>query len=177
MKSPLLLDFYWTYSIDRWEEKKLELQNLIDNTTLLEKDTSISLLSTDREISRNYTSKVIQIISSELQAFAESIDAKELEIVDCWTVQYKKGDYQSVHTHGGSSYTGCIYIDFDKNEHEGTKLVTNGIDSETNGTAIVSPDIKEGDIMIIPSNILHFVTPNRSDKLRTILAFDINKQL
>ena len=36
-----------------------------------------------------------------------------------------------------------------------------------------NPDVKEGDIVFFPSQLLHYANPNTSDKERVILSFNM----
>ena len=128
---------------------------------------------TDRDSQRTYIDPFMEIFSDELQQFGRELNVLSFKIEDIWSVQYKRGDFHAVHTHGTCNFSGVLYLDYDEVEHTPTHFVMQNINPVTNMTDIVSPLVREGDIIIFPSNILHFTTPCKTDKIRKIISFDI----
>ena len=86
-----------------------------------------------------------------------------------WSVQYHKNDFHQPHTHGSLGYSAILYLDTDI----GTSFIQPWNDPITNKTVIVTPTIKEGDIIIFPAHILHFTNPIKKSIKRTIISWDI----
>lgn len=86
----------------------------------------------------------------------------------------KKHDYHQVHNHRTIGLTGIIYLEYDQLEHNPTYFIAPFNDPIKDTSLFYIPqNIKEGSIIVFPSFINHFSNPNKSDKERKILAFDI----
>ena len=168
---------YYTYKVKDWQEKKLKIQNAISHQVFTRNTANnVSFFDSDRENYRNYINDFLTIFSDELQEFGQELNLNSLKIEDIWTVQYDKGDYHVVHNHGAGNLSAVLYLDYDEKEHSGTYFVP-GQDNFNNRTEITSPTVQEGDIVIFPSNVLHFTVPNTSDKVRRVISFDISYNL
>ena len=164
---------YYKYTVKNWQEKKLKIQNAMKHQTYSRNDINgVSFFESDRKNYRNYINDFLSIFSEELQEFGREINVESFKIEDIWAVQYKKGDFHAVHTHGTCNLSAILYLDYDEIEHTPTHFVV-GQDNLKNSTEIASPPVMEGEIVIFPSNMLHFTTPNSSDKIRRIISFDI----
>ena len=92
---------------------------------------------------------------------------------DAWLTSYDKGDHQTIHNHRSYGFSGIIYIEYDPSVHTPTCFVAPWQDPKTDKTILKFPDVQEGTMLIFPSYTLHFVQPNKSDKRRVILSFDL----
>ena len=166
---------YFKYEVSNWEYKKKQMTDALSDSVYTRPTLTNGMtdFETDRGSPRTYVDKFMAIFEEELQQFGKDLKVEQFKISDIWSVQYKKGDHHPVHTHGRTNLSGILYLDYDSNEHTPTNFVTNTINTSTNMTDIVTPIIKEGDIFIFPSNVLHFTVPNKSDKIRKIVSFDI----
>ena len=163
---------YYTYKVKNWQEKKVKMQDAMKHQTFSRSPIIHSPFDSDRANSRNYLDDFLSIFSDELQEFGTELNLNTFKVEDIWTVQYGKGDFHAVHTHGTCNLSAVLYFDYDDKEHSATHFVVgqNGI---RNTTDIASPPCKEGDLVIFPSNMLHFTSPNASDKIRRVISFDI----
>jgi len=93
----------------------------------------------------------------------------KFSVTDMWSVQYHKNDFHQPHTHGSLGYSAILYLD----TNIGTSFIQPWNDPITNKTVIVTPTIKEGDIIIFPAHILHFTNPIKKSIKRTIISWDI----
>lgn len=170
MKNTLFQIPCYHYSIQLWPEKKEKLFSLLDNEKFIYCDKFFS----DRSRNSNvYLKDFTDIIQIELEHFRNEIGVNTIFITDVWTVKYKTGDFHAPHTHSSSGYSGVLYLDYDQQEHTGTcfiNSITNPITDLTDG---FTPQVCEGDIVLTPSNVLHFTYPNQSTKKRIIMGFDI----
>ena len=65
------------------------------------------------------------------------------------------------------------YVNFNEEKHPLTTVIQpwNGIiDDETKMVNVYG---KEGTLIIMPSNLLHFSTPNESDHKKIVISFDL----
>ena len=98
---------------------------------------------------------------------------KTSTITSIWYNHYETNNNQEVHSHSddNSSFSG-IYI---LNLNEENKTVFFSYNSSIAGTGTESKQLKEakeGDIIIFPSNLLHYVLP--CEKTRDSIAFNIS---
>ena len=96
---------------------------------------------------------------------------------DAWCVKYKKGDYQTTHNHRGWGFSGLIHVEFDPEVHQPATFVSPWQNPVSDTTSLAQFPSTEGLLMIAPSWALHFVTPNKSDKERIVIAFDLLPEL
>jgi hypothetical protein len=176
MKLPLHTMEIIAIPIKNWEEKKSQFAPKLDCIDLQYKEDPDGLLhfGTDRYSERYYIDDFKKLFLEELTEIAKELDTDEYNIDDIWQVVYGKGDYHSIHTHGNSDYSMVLYFDYDSGEHSGTHFVVEAVSSKTNSTLIKTPDAREGLIYVFPANILHFTSPNRSNKARRVISMDIS---
>jgi hypothetical protein len=99
-------------------------------------------------------------------------------MTDCWTVRYRKGDYQTVHNHKSWGFSLVLFVEYDPKVHTPTTFVCPWQDPRTDTTSLICPqDVQEGTIFIVPSYTLHYATPNLSNKTRTIISADLLPKL
>lgn len=166
---------YWHYQTNNWAEKKSKFSHVIRDSvyTRLNLPGGLGEFESDRGSPRNYADQFLEIFNEEMQQFGRDIHVNEFKVEDIWSVQYKKYDYHPVHTHGRTNFSGVLYFDYIE-EHGPTHFVVNNMNNLSNMTDIISPRIQEGDVFIFPSNLLHFTSPNKSDVIRKVIAFDIS---
>ena len=73
----------------------------------------------------------------------------------------------------GATPATTDYLEYDEDEHTGTYFVNPVTDPITDLTNYSLPNVHEGAIVIVPSNVLHFTYPNKSNKIRIVMGFDI----
>jgi hypothetical protein len=167
----------FTYVVNNWATKKKKMQHVLEQKSKLEVLKSVfgsRILETDRvaNVRSAYVQDFATIFSEELQQFSQELK-KDFIVQNVWTVNYCKGDYQNPHSHGTCNLTGIIYFNYDPLVHTPTVFMPTTIDSIGNYTPIVWEGTKEGLMVIVPANILHYVEPNQTKKNRTVIAFDI----
>ena len=94
-----------------------------------------------------------------------------------WINYYKKGHYQEVHNHLPSHFSYCYYVKLPVNS--GDTIFINSdhtynslIPFKTTANRFI-PLINEGDLIIFPSYLNHYVTDNKSDESRITIAGNI----
>jgi hypothetical protein len=174
MKNKMFQTTVYQYAINDWEEKKKRLLALLDPT----KYQSNESFQSDRKNSNNsYLDEFVNNIQTELEIFRQELNVPELFVTDVWSVKYNTGDFHPPHTHSSIGYSGILYLDYDETEHTGTYFVDTITDPVTDQTNYSLPNVHEGSIVIVPSNVLHFTYPNKSKKTRIIIGFDIKFKL
>lgn len=101
----------------------------------------------------------------------------------CWANRYRKGQYQETHNHAvPDSHFSCNYI-HKAPEGSGRLVFVNAVHDYWSASGLTeildipysrkaSPELKEGDVVIFPSFLEHFVTPNLTDEPR--ITFSAN---
>lgn len=175
MRIPIHSQYVHIISVNDWDEKKKKLKQILDNTEYkrMNLNNGMAHFATDRGSKRDYADQFIQIFNDDLGQFGQELELNGFKIEDIWSVEYEKGDYHTVHTHGTVNWSGVLYVDYDENEHTGTHFVTEIVNPVTNSTMIHSPNAKEGMLIFFPATMLHFTLPNESDKIRRIVSLDI----
>jgi len=176
MKVPLFEYPTYKYHIKDWEFKKKGLLKRLKDEKFIR--TNLQTFETDRQTNKKSYLRYFQdLINDELSQFCLEAQVT-CSMTDVWTVRYQKGDQQTVHNHRSWGFTGVLYVDFDPKVHTPTCFVAPWQDPRNDTTTLVMPpDIKEGDMIIVPSYTLHFVKPNNVRKQRTIISFDLLPQL
>lgn len=157
--------------IENWKNKKIKLLKEIKKLKFERNNSfdSSRYLQNNEELIKAF----IKIFDNDLNKILHECNIESINIHDMWVVKYKKGDYQSVHHHIPSTYSGILYIDLDKKQSTTTFVAP--FPSMTGKVLSVSPDnIKEGSLCIFPSHLSHYVNPNSINKERVSLSFDFN---
>ena len=114
------------------------------------------------------------MISPYLRLFLVQSDFKFNEVSKCWTQRYSKGDYHPPHDHWSEGYAAVFYAELDPTEHQSTEFMQPWIPTSGNRDMSSVQGVVEGDLVIFPSNLFHMAPPHYSDKLRTIISFNLN---
>lgn len=118
---------------------------------------------------RNFVKEFINPLQEHLTLIGEKLSYSNLNIRNIWYQQYKTGDIHGWHVHGGCQFAGVYYLDIPK-ESPKTKITT-PLDNE-----VITLDVKEGDILIMPSYVIHTSQKNKSKKIKTIISFNFDYQ-
>jgi len=117
------------------------------------------------------------VIWNPLDQMLEKVDLYQYPVRsfvrEIWTNLYKYGEFQEVHDHVGNArniFSG-IYIIDQKGDNK-TSFIHNNygiLDNQVHTKDM--DDIKEGTVIIFPSNLLHYVNPVEDD--RCTISFNI----
>lgn len=166
---------YVSVQSEDWESKKAQLKKLFREEDFERRE--LAQFETDRHNNNNrYIDDFCRIFGDELNRFGMEMGLTQLRIGSMWSVRYERGDYHAIHNHRSTGYSGIVYVDFDSEEHTPSVHVSPWNDPITDMTPFSVPPVKEGTFVFVPSNVLHFTRPNQSDKLRSIVAFDMEVQ-
>jgi len=158
----------YQYQVSDWDAKKTNIKKYIDDN----KFTRLDKFDCDKG-NNNYRKEFSEIFHNELECFASEIHVSHIDITSVWCVKYQKGDWHIPHTHSTFGFSGVLYLDYDEQLHTGTFFINQITNPITDETDISYPTVKEGTITIAPSNVLHYTQPNQSDKIRSIIGFDL----
>ena len=99
-------------------------------------------------------------------------DEHGLIVTSAWIEQAQTFHQHLPHDHGHETFSCVFYAGFDETSHDAATLVS-PYKSPDGMVYQYLPNIKEGDILVIPGNILHYTTQNRSVKPRTVIVFNL----
>lgn len=129
---------------------------------------SISKLdwSNERDFERPWVKVALPYISKYLEHVKETLNYEELMLHDIWFQQYINKDTHGWHTHA-HNFTVVYYLELDK-ESPKTELI-----DPFSGDKII-PNIKEGDILIFPSFVVHKAPMINNNIRKTIVSCNIS---
>ena len=173
---------FYQYKIENWISKKKNLLEICENIKFknlndqqrADIQTTSDNLYTDYGNNNEYSHHIIKILEDEFIKFSNDAKAYNLSVSDSWFQKYYKSQFHSPHDHGSIGYSSVTYINFNKKVHNPTIFVApfknaQGITNE------YAPDVDEGDIIIFPSMITHYVLPSKTEELRTILSVNLKQ--
>lgn len=172
MKNSIFHNYCYQYASEDWSNKKKFINKWLDNA-VFEKD-EMQTFSSDRNTNQNrYLEEFGSLFKNELNSFANEL-GRQIKLKNLWMVKYEKEDWHPPHTHGSTGYSGIIFVEYDENEHTPPYFIDPINDRFTDRTNYIIPNVYEGDIVLMRSNVLHFTYPNKSQKNRIILGFDVD---
>lgn len=157
--------------VDQWDSKKEELLSLIGNMEY--RQDQGECVPTDYFESRTKNNiHVRRILDRQIEMFLNhyKLDGR---LTSSWFERSGKHHYHQPHNHGMTGYSGVLYVEYDPGHHAPTHFISpfpNFIDGEAIHQA---PFVTEGDLILFPSSILHYTHPNKSEKNRTVLSFNL----
>ena len=99
-----------------------------------------------------------------------------------WHNVIKNGEYQEVHNHLPSFLSAIHFLQFDKNEHDlpvfvdpgrGAKYPRHHVKTYLGSEPYFLPDVEEGDIIVFPSYLDHFISGGKYDRHRVTVSFNL----
>ena len=165
----------YQYQVNDWEFKK---KGLLKRINFQKFTGGYETFESDRLTNKKkYLYYFEDLFREELNYFCSEAKVN-CKMTDCWSVRYKSNDYQGIHNHRSWGFSGVLYVEYDPKVHSPTHFVSPWQDPRKDTTIVTYPrDVKEGTMFIFPSSCLHYVPPNKSRKIRTIVSFDLLPEL
>lgn len=159
-------------AVTDWNVKKQQLLNLVDfDNSDFWSDEHFSDYHHHKKVGCPYIQPFCEILDSELGEIVQ-VMGKGINIHDLWAQRYAKSNYMAAHNHGGTGYSCVLYADFDQAQHTATRFIAPFNNFHTGSLLEYTPDVKEGELVLFPSVLMHDAAPNQSDKHRTIFSFN-----
>jgi hypothetical protein len=117
----------------------------------------------------NFTNIFSDIFHDEIVDIS-TVFEKNIKIENTWAVMYGQGDYHIVHNHGSIGYTGILYLELEEDSPK--TIYMQPWQNEKDMSLFVEPDVKAGDIVIVPKFIHHYTKPNKTDYKKLVMSFD-----
>ena len=115
---------------------------------------------------RPYVKKFAKLISPYLSKIGRVLKTKKFTIGNMWYQQYGKGSKHQWHHHVSSNWSAVYYLELPNNL--GTELY------DITESRTFDIKLNEGDLFLFPANMLHRSPPNMTNKIKTIISFNID---
>ena len=165
--------YYYITHIQEHELIKNDLLNLMDTLSIDSKELKEQTIErTDWNLNaqyhREYLKLFYNVITPYMENMCRSLLATRWEIPNTWFQQYKKTHLHEWHNHGNCMYANVYFV-----ELPAADLVTELYDVHSK-SIIKLEDVKEGDLITFPAQLIHRSPKNKSDLRKTIIAFNSN---
>ena len=165
-------------SVRNWDIKKTILLEMMQNSELgmCEDEEVASDYHTQKKNSTLgiHNKNIENVLNEEIGIFCKHFEFVYYRIVMSWFETANVGNFHGVHNHGSTGYSAVCYVDYDKEIHTATQFVSPFNNFITGLSLNYVPNVDEGSLIFFPSAILHYTEPNKSNKKRTILSFNID---
>jgi len=160
----------WKIQIINFEEKKKKLIKILESYP--EEKIKYEDFDTNRQTNRSgLVEKFTSIMGEEMEEFSRELE-KDFAIHEIWSVSYVQGEHHTAHNHGSMGLTGILYLDLPKDSPV-TSYIQPWNDYGNDSISHMTIPIVEGDIVIVPSFVLHFSKPNKSNSKKRIISWDM----
>ena len=167
------------YSLDNWAERKQGFLDLMSEFRMITgNETVASSYTVDVTVSdmmdrRRAVDEMTKLLRPEMSRFGHEFGCDPV-MVHSWFERASTQMYHPPHTHGHGGWSAVLYIDFDPLVHNSTIFVS-PFNHFIEGTQLqYRTGVKEGDLVLFPSFLLHYTQPNESDKKRTVASFNMS---
>jgi ectoine hydroxylase-related dioxygenase (phytanoyl-CoA dioxygenase family) len=100
-----------------------------------------------------------------MQKIVKKLNTKNWLMHNMWFQQYNKNSHHTWHTHPSVQFSSVYYL-----ELPDTNVSTEFKDIVNNN--IFKVDVKEGDLLVFPSSLLHRSPKNKSNKRKSVISFN-----
>ena len=154
------------------KHRLLELIHIEKSSSIIDNNGSVSKSDWNLNNDSNTSKKYFEFLQPHLikcldPVYREILKYPEYKIGNYWFQQYNENDSHPWHVHPNSFWANVYYADL---SDLGPK--TEILSPEDNKTIIV-PDVNEGDILTFPAFLKHRSATNRSNRLKTVVAFNV----
>ena len=164
------------YPIEIWSENKKKILDALPPEDDSQLEPNGTGLYTDFFINGkvkelpSYFPTVVDIIKPYLKSF---MDGNPVEFVEMWYQKYYNMVEHKTHCHGFTGWSSIIYVEFDPKVHQSTRFFSPFRQPWDCDVEVFQPEVKEGDMILFPSSLLHEAPVNRTDTRRTIISYNI----
>ena len=114
---------------------------------------------------RPYIKYFINILKPYMEKIVKKLNTKNWLMHNMWFQQYNKNSHHTWHTHPSVQFSSVYYL-----ELPDTNVSTEFKDIVNNN--IFKVDVKEGDLLVFPSSLLHRSPKNKSNKRKSVISFN-----
>ena len=164
------------YPIENWSENKKKILDALPPEDDSQLEPNGTGLYTDFFINGkvkelpSYFDTVLDVIKPYLKDF---MDGNPVDFVEMWYQKYYNMVEHKTHCHGFTGWSSIIYLEFDPKVHQSTRFFSPFRQPWDCDVEVFQPKVKEGDMILFPSSVLHEAPVNRTDIRRTIISYNI----
>jgi hypothetical protein len=158
-------------ALNNWGKKKQALLSMTQKSNFFKGQDTVESDFYTQQVSHNNSIRII--FQDEMNLFLNELKKKDYVISNSWFEKASNGQFHGVHNHGQLGYSAVCYIEYDETVHTPTQFVSPINDINDGASDYYIPTVKEGDLIIFPSMLLHYTMPNISDTNRLILSFNL----
>ena len=170
MSTPVLHNSFTKHSL--LKEKLLKLIDSSNAESLIDTQGYDKISKVDWDQRNDWYRKWVQLLLPELQEYfnleIKKLGISNVKVSALWFQQYLKNDRHGWHIHG-DTFTGVYYLEFNSKSPS-----TEILEPITNKP--INLKVKEGDIIIFPSFIIHRAIENQTSTRKTIISFNLCAQ-
>ena len=115
------------------------------------------------------TTEFKEIFKDEFSLIRAKFNSKIL-LQRVWSVTYNKGNYHVPHNHSSQGYAGILYLDMKPDSPKTTYIQP--WNNQEDQSVLYTPQVKPGDMVIVPQFLMHYTEPNKINFKKRILSFD-----
>jgi hypothetical protein len=171
MKKTMVEVPVFVYTVENHEAVKPELLRLISDTPARPYITGNENIGRSDWFEpphspRPYYKKVMELLSPIVAEFQSEMRAEKVHWDNYWFQQYENsGEWHGWHVHPHTMYGMVYYVELP----DGSPATTLRTDC-----GIVVPDVKEGDVLLFPSQLFHRSAPNQGSGRKTAVVMNLN---
>lgn len=174
MKLPVFEIPIYKYEIENWEENKKSLMKILPD--FLQKGDFTDYYDNQMaSFMPLYANTVFNLIQRSMEDFAQYYPCPA-QIVNMWCERSRAGDRHEPHNHGATGFSAVLYVQFEEGKHKPTRFFSPFGDPANGDLMQYEPDVKEGDLIIFPSFLIHESQMCDTDYERIIISFNIMGQ-
>jgi len=129
----------------------------------------------DRPTGQPAPKEILKIIKQPIDNFLSDIESKFEDVeFNMWWQCYQKNEGHRPHAHGEAHFGSTLFLDFVSEEHPPTRFYAPFNNYLTGNVLEYEKDIKEGDIIFFPGNVIHESPINKSLIPKKIIAMNLN---
>lgn len=162
---------HWKIKTKDFQNKKILLNKLFEPHKEIQNDITIGNFNTNRYKTTAIVNSFTTILRDELQAISQTLK-NDISVKEVWSVTYEKDGYHPIHNHGSSGLSAILYLDLPEDAPK-TSFLQPWNNLITDNSIYATPDAIEGDLCFMPSMVYHFTQPNKSEKLKRTISWDM----
>lgn len=167
----VLESVYTVSDLEQHEQIKDELLNLIDASpagSMVNETDKLNVTKVDWDVatdfSRPWVNHLLPYLNPHIADIFKLMGFSKFRIKEIWFQQYERKASHGWHTHG-SHFTNVYYLELDDNAPK-TVLINPFTKEE------FVPDVKEGQVLVFPSYVIHKSPDDFFEKRKTIISWN-----
>ena len=158
-------------SVQNFALKKQKLITLFEPFDENKNDEDLANFSSNRYNTELVNKEFTNILRDELQSIVNAFKT-DFYVSNVWSVTYKENGYHPIHNHGSVGLSCILYLTLPTDAPK-TSFLQPWNNFLTDKSTYAVLDVKEGDILVVPSFVNHFTQQNKSKSEKRIISWDM----